>query len=369
MTVPTMLEMGRFERALLQAARAEIAPREALRKSAAALGVSLPVVGLAAFEVTMAGAAQATGAVATTEAATAGVVTSAQAGSAAFAMSTAGAAGAAGAASQPLATATLILLAKHVGAGLVAGALVAGGAHEASKAFGPAPAHRADTPALTETERAGAAATHRRPATQLPPAAPPLETAYDPAADEREDTTTAVAGDRIPLVYRSVPVGSLREAHASEAAGFADAPAEPAEPNPQSAVVAAFPAEPVAKADQKTRLEAVPELVGLDLERQLIGRARRALSHGRPLVALRDLGAYAVKCRNGQLRAEANLLRIEALLRTGQRGTALDVARQEIERNATRATVERVRDLFQAQGDPAEPSTASGASNRAGKSP
>jgi hypothetical protein len=151
----------------------------------------------------------------------------------------------------------------------------------------------------------------------------------------------------------------------TKVAAMDDSTVEQTDPSPPSSNVASFPTEPPAPPEQKTKLEAMPEPVGLELERVLIGRARRALAHGRPLVALRDLGIYSAKCKGGELRAEANLLRVEALLRTGQRDMALWVARQEIERNSTRATVERVREMFQAQGDPADQTVDAGRSPQA----
>jgi hypothetical protein len=170
---------------------------------------------------------------------------------------------------------------------------------------------------------------------------------------------------RAPIVRAGAPVLASDEADAARAAAM-DATRTGTDTNTPAGNVAAFPPEQTPKADPKTKLEAMPEPVGLDLERRLLGRARRALAHGRALVALRHLGLYSSKCAGGQLSAEANLLRVEALLRAGQRNNALSVARQEIERNSTRATVERVRELFRVQGEPVDPSAGAGAPIRAG---
>ncbi|MBN1612463.1 MAG: hypothetical protein JW940_37880 [Polyangiaceae bacterium] len=347
MRLPTVVEWGGFEQTLLQAARAETAPREALRKSAAALG--LPVIGLAAVEMSFAGSAAqamgATGALATTEAATAALASSTPAGATALATSSA-AAGAAGMASQPIATASLAFLAKHVGAGVLAGALFAGGAHEASKAFDAPTSRRADAPGHVQRPDARSASAHRN----LPvrhAASPPTEPGSSAAALSSSEPAARATAARAPSVPAGVTVPAARE-------GADDAITLRTDTNTPAANVAAFPTEPSPQADPNTRLEAMPEPVGLDLERRLLGRARRALAHGRPLVALRHLGLYSAKCPGGQLLAEANLLRVEALLRTGQRDKALWVGRQEIKRNSTRATVERVREMFEAQGEPAD---------------
>jgi hypothetical protein len=364
MTLATAVELGRFERALLQAARTEVAPRDALRKSASALGVSLPAIGLAAFEMTFVGsAAQATGApaaLATTGAASAGLATATPAGTAALATGSAGAAGT-GVASQPIATATLVLLAKHVGAGVLAGALLAGGAHEASKAFDAPTRHRVPTPVLAQSQGAKSAPTRRALAVGD---APSSETELRSSAEVASSSEPAALGPAVrpPLVPAGGPGLASRGA---KAAGTDDAVAEQMDTDAPDGNVAAFPPQPSAQADPETKLEAMPEPVGLELERLLLGRAERALARGRPLVALRHLGLYSAKCAGGQLDAEANMLRVEALLRAGQRDKALSVARREIERNSTRATVERVREMFQAQGEPADPPAGADAPTRA----
>lgn len=369
MTGPTALEVGRFEQALLRAAREEVAPRDALRRSAAALGVSLPVIGLAALEMTLAGgtaqATTATGALATTEAV--GVATSTQAGAVALGTSLAGVAGATTSVSQPIAAATLALLAKHVGAGVVAGAIFAGGAHQATKAFDASAGLYAETPAFVQTQ----------PASRSAPARRGLVGGRQAAVDQTEQDATAsdvpfrdaaafaaAPGPRTGVASTGASIGG-RVADATEAAEMSDGAADPTAPDALSANVASFPTEPPAKTDPKAKPESVPELVGLELERLLIGRAQRALAHGRPLVALRDLGMYSAQCKSGQLRAQANLIRVEALLRTGQRDMALWVARQEIERSSTRATVERMREMFQAQGDPQDRNVDAGKARQA----
>jgi hypothetical protein len=365
MTLPTVVDLGRFEQTLLQAARAEMAPRDALHKSAAALGVSLPVIGLATFEVAFAGSAAHATSTTGALAATAGLTTSTPAGAAALATSSAGTVGAATVASQPIATATLVFLAKHVGAGVLAGALVAGGAHEASKAFDTPTKHRADTAVVAERHSAASAPAHRGSPVGPAPSfqAEPGSTAAITSSTEPATLATAA---RAPMVRGDAPALASREVDAAKAAGAHDAVAERTDASTPAGNVAAFPTEQSGQADTKTKLEAMPEPVGLDLERLLLARARRALAHGRPLVALRHLGVYSAKCAGGQLRAEANLVRVEALLRAGQRDKALWVARQEIERNSTRATVERVREMFQARGEPVDSPGDAGVPRQAG---
>jgi hypothetical protein len=110
--------------------------------------------------------------------------------------------------------------------------------------------------------------------------------------------------------------------------------------------VASFPPELGQQSERALARKDEPEPKGLELERLLLGRARRALDRGQPRTALRELGSYAARCRDGLLRGEANLLRVEALIHTGEREPALWLAREEIARTSSRRTVQRVREMF-----------------------
>jgi len=94
-----------------------------------------------------------------------------------------------------------------------------------------------------------------------------------------------------------------------------------------------------------------PEPVGdgIKSERRLLAHARARLQQGEPVAALKVLRQYASRFPQGKLHGEAGLLRVEALLRAGQREGALGLARDEIDRAPTRERLGRIRTLFNAK--------------------
>jgi len=75
--------------------------------------------------------------------------------------------------------------------------------------------------------------------------------------------------------------------------------------------------------------------------------ASSALSSGDPRAALAALDRYDHVLKGKVMRAEATLLRIEALARTGQTGAASTLAQRFVEQNPGSPLVDRARTFVQ----------------------
>lgn len=258
-TVPMLLgEPTELEALLLQSAEDDEPAAEALEKVGAALGV-----GAAALAAASAG--------------------SALAGQAA-------AAGHAVALSKPL---TFLSLAKWLAVGIGAGIATGGVAQVASRAVEP-------TPAATVT----AAPVLAPPSTVTPLAPAPRAEATIPApelAPESSAVPPASTATFAPLPAATAAAAAVpTAAPAQTGSATFDAPAA-------NAVGA-----PVSTLDKST----------LGDETKALDGARAALAEGRAAQALTGLDAYGAKWPAGALRAEAALLRVDALLRLGNRAAA-----------------------------------------------
>lgn len=200
----------------------------------------------------------------------------------------AAAAGNAVALAKPL---TVISLAKWLAVGIGAGIATGGVAQMASRAVEPTP------PAII---------------TAAPIAAPP-STAVAHAPARRVEV--ADPAERAPE-----PAPEIAAAPPSGTATFAPLPAAPiaATATPTAAPVhtgsAAFEAPAANTVDAAAST--------LSDETRALDGARAALTRGRAAEALAGLDAYRAKWPAGALRAEAALLRVEALLRLGNRPAA-----------------------------------------------
>ena len=122
-------------------------------------------------------------------------------------------------------------------------------------------------------------------------------------------------------------------APAPDAAGTATDPVVVAPPPIETAATSS----PTASAAQGT-----PSLAR---EIALLDQARSAVRAHDGAQALRSLDRYGKEFPSGQMAAEATLLRIDALVQTGDRATASALARAFIDRNPRSPLLERVQDL------------------------
>jgi hypothetical protein len=191
------------------------------------------------------------------------------------------------AAAKPI---TLLSVLKWLGVGMTAGALVGGGAHVA---FRPSHVGALARPAVTAPAVAPAAPGElRRVAPALIPPPPPA------AEEEREileETTPAPASKGAPA---PAPV---------------TAPAAPAALSPLGST-ASFAAEPPGPTPE--------EASTLSEEVRSLDAARRELATGHARAALTTIDAYRARFPQGSLRTEATVLRVEALLGSGDRAGA-----------------------------------------------
>jgi hypothetical protein len=172
--------------------------------------------------------------------------------------------------------ATLAVLAKWFGVGLVSGAVVTGGLHYAATPARPTK-HAAVSPNITQVAHVPAKAI--APATSAQSTTPAEETVAD------------------------VPTKKLvTTKHAEPAPAISIAPVVETPPAPQTDSLAA--------------------------ELALLGTARRALVARDPAAVLAALAAYDAAPRTGVLDAEANMLRVEAWLQQGERARAVELARR-----------------------------------------
>jgi len=80
-------------------------------------------------------------------------------------------------------------------------------------------------------------------------------------------------------------------------------------------------------------------------EVSLLARARRALFAGRADASLKALETYEHDPGNAVLRAEAELLRIEALVRKGNLAAARALAKRSLEREPNGPHARRLREI------------------------
>jgi hypothetical protein len=193
------------------------------------------------------------------------------------------------AAAKPI---TLVSVLKWLGVGMTAGALAGGTAHVA---FRPARTGALALSAVTAPTPVPAAQRELRPlAPSLIPPPPPDE-------DEDEEVTEEEAPPS--------PTNA-----AARAAARPDAPRAPAAAPPHGST-ASFAADPPPAA--------TPEQVSaLSEEVRSLDAARRELTAGHAAAALAAIDNYRARFPQGSLRTEATVLRVEALLRSGDRAGA-----------------------------------------------
>jgi hypothetical protein len=222
-------------------------------------------------------------------------------------------------------------LAKWLGVGIAAGLVTGGAAHvvarvssratpppavvaprvERSPSRDPASAPAAPAPLVVERLAVPSAA--------LAVPAPPLDT-----------TAAQLAAAKVPLGITAPPVP--------------EAALTSAEPSSASSVSsAAFPA--LAPVDEPTPVAPLPPS-SLGDEAQALDRVRKQLGAGNATQALAEIRRYRAKWPRGALAAEATLLRVDALLRSGNRSGAELEANRLIKRAPQSGYATRARALL-----------------------
>jgi hypothetical protein len=183
-------------------------------------------------------------------------------------------------------------------------------------------------------------------------AAPAQPAAAAPASRLTEAQPAAAAP-----ASRSAEAQSAAAAPASrpvEAQPSAAAPASrPAEAQPAAAAPASHPTEtqPAAAAPASPLAEAQPDITNtLALEIARIDAARRFLASARPKPALAALQEYQRDFPGGVLRQEADVLRIEAHGKAGERRRARSLASQFLADHPESPHAARVHDLLDELG-------------------
>jgi len=186
--------------------------------------------------------------------------------------------------SKPL---TLLSLTKWLAVGIGAGMATGGVAQVASRAIEPQPpAFVASTPVAAPLQAATPSAPRGDSATASPTPAPETEASASPA-----NTATFAPPSAAPAAE---PASTAAPAHT----GFASFDTPEAKPGAES---------PASTLGEETKA---------------LDGARQALATGRARDGLGALDAYRAKWPQGALRAEAALLRVDALLRLGNRPAA-----------------------------------------------
>jgi hypothetical protein len=91
----------------------------------------------------------------------------------------------------------------------------------------------------------------------------------------------------------------------------------------------------------------------LPLELEALDRARSALAAGDASRALELLDEHSTRFPKARLRAESAVLRIEALVASGQKGAAIRLGKQLLTREPNGPYARRVRSLLEQAGAPA----------------
>lgn len=131
------------------------------------------------------------------------------------------------------------------------------------------------------------------------------------------------------------------------------------EPQPEkepSRVESTQPAKPPSSAHvahPRTGVQNPPATLADEVE--ALRRAREALTSGQPAQALQEIERYDTILRGHRLRADAELIRIEALAASGRREQARRTAERYVMEHANHPLVDRARAFLFETTDPDEP--------------
>jgi hypothetical protein len=233
-----------------------------------------------------------------------------------------------GTAAAGVAGSTLAIGLKWIGVGFLAGTVTVGAASVSIT-------EREDA-AVKFEERREPAATSEIPRTArggavLEQPAPDLVIAPPEATGDPVSSRSAAA---------ERPVGTPSHAIGRTPLETATPPATTGVPSRSFALEAEAPPHPPAPARS-----GMPKSDAFAAELGLVDQARRAVAANRPDVALSLLNRLESENRNKSFGPEATAIRIEALVRSGDRATAARLARDFIARHPNHPLVERVQAL------------------------
>lgn len=150
----------------------------------------------------------------------------------------------------------------------------------------------------------------------------------------------AVAVTVVPSWLATPEVPAERVRPATSAPPAALAPVKPPAANPEVALPEPAPEPSAAQARRRAPAPAASD--DLAAEVALLERARRSLDSS-PALTLSLLDEHAQRFAAGKLAAERELLRVDALQRSGRRGEALALAKRLLAANPTGLYGERLR--------------------------
>lgn len=208
-----------------------------------------------------------------------------------------------------------IAILKWLGIGLVSGAAVAGGAHWLTKPSTHAVAATAKTAAPHAAAQPRAVRRISRPLPATPPEPEPPAPAT--AAPVPRPTRAAVRNNETQTGAATSPASTPTAEFASPPPATATAPAPPA--------------------------SLAADLTQLD-------RARQDLARGNGAAALQALATYEQERQTDVLAPEADVLRIRALLKLGQRARAAALARAFLAAHPTSSYAAELKPLVQSPG-------------------
>jgi hypothetical protein len=214
---------------------------------------------------------------------------------------------------------TLFSVLKWLAAGAAAGLIASGSAHFAFRhAPEPPPAqHSVNAPVAVETRPASKNPTHS-------PAAAPAATFVAPAAVPTSDALAAPRGTPAAPEVTAPATGVATALPASTASSASFEPLSPP---------GALAAPPASASNLKQ-------------ETQALDRVRLALEASRPSEALTELQRFRQRWPAAALRAEATVLRVETLLRLGDRAAAEREANTLVRAAPHSRHAQRVRELL-----------------------
>jgi hypothetical protein len=160
------------------------------------------------------------------------------------------------------------------------------------------------------------------------------------AAPASIDNTLPSVTAQAPVAEIPLPSPAAAPRHPRASPNGAGPTLLAAAPSSPMATAGAAPVSPSEAAEERRSLRALGEQVAS------IDRARGALAAGNPAEALRIVDEYDAKFPEGMLSQEATILRVEALVKEGDRPAAVAVGQRFLAAHATSPHAARVKQLL-----------------------